>query len=282
MLLVAIKLSVVVLTFGIGLGSTPADLAYLWRRPGLLVRSLVAMYVAVPVAAMLMAKMLPLSLPVKTAVVVLAISAGAPLLPRKLQKLGREGYVFSLVVTASLLAIVVVPLWLTAISRLVGREMSVNPWTLARLITKALLAPLVLGMLLRWPLSRVADRLSDWILGLGDVLLAASGLGLLVVHGRLLVAAGWVPLLTLAGMTLLSLAIGHVLGGPDPEDRTALAVSCATRHVGIAMLAASTAPGPRAMTLVLAYLLATTAVSIPYLRWRRRATSSSAVVSMQP
>ena len=31
---------------------------------------------------------------------------------------------------------------------------------------------------------------------------------------------------------LLAVAIGHVLGGPHPDDRTALAIACATRHKG--------------------------------------------------
>ena len=75
-LLLVLKLSVVALIFAIGLGSTPADLAYLWRRPGQLVRSLLAMYVAVPLAAVVAAKVLPLPVAVKTAILVLAISPG--------------------------------------------------------------------------------------------------------------------------------------------------------------------------------------------------------------
>jgi BASS family bile acid:Na+ symporter len=71
-------------------------------------------------------------------------------------------------------------------------------------------------------------------------------------------------------MTAVALAIGHALGGPDPDDRTALAVSCSTRHVGIAMLAASTVPGPRTVVLVLEYVLAAAAVSITYMKWRAR------------
>ena len=111
-LVLVLKLSIVAMIFAVGLGSTPGDLLYLWRRPAELARSLLAMYVAVPLAALLMVKTLPLGIPVKTAILVLAISAGAPLLPKKLMKIGREGYVFSLVVIASLLAVVVVPAWL--------------------------------------------------------------------------------------------------------------------------------------------------------------------------
>jgi BASS family bile acid:Na+ symporter len=269
-LLLALKLSVVTLLLAIGLGSTPGDATYLWRRPAQLLRALFAMYVAVPLAALAIVKALPLPVSVKTAILVLAISAGAPLLPRKLMTLGREGYVFSLVMTSSLLAVVIVPAWVAVLGPLFGRETEVAPGAVALVIAKASLAPLLLGMLLRWPLSRVAERLSEWLLGAAGVVLSLAGLALLVLHGRLLIEVGPVPLLSLAGMTALALAIGHALGGPDPDDRTALAVSCAARHVGIAMLAASTVPGPRTAAFVLAYALASAAVSIPYLKWRGR------------
>jgi bile acid:Na+ symporter, BASS family len=270
-LLLVLKLSIVALIFAVGLGSTPADLMYLWRRPRELLRSLLAMYVAVPLVALLVAKMLPLPVAVKTAILVLAISAGAPLLPKKLMKIGREGYVFSLVVTSSLLAIVVVPAWLAFLDPLFGREVSVKPGAVALVIAKVFLAPLLAGMLLRWPLSRIAERLSERILGVGGAALILAGLSLLALHWRLLVDIGWIPLLALTAMTAVALAVGHSLGGPDPADRTALAVSCASRHVGIAMLAASTVPGPRTIALVLMYVFASAAVSIPYMRWRARA-----------
>lgn len=98
-LLVVTQLAVTLLVLGIGLASTLDDLTYLWRRPGLLGRSLLAMYVVTPVVILAMAKLVPMSPPVKTAVTVLAISAGAPLLPRRLMNIGRGGYVFSLVAT---------------------------------------------------------------------------------------------------------------------------------------------------------------------------------------
>jgi BASS family bile acid:Na+ symporter len=273
-LLVCLKVSVVALLCAIGLGSTPADVAYLWRRPALLFRSLLAMYVVVPLAALAVVRTVPMPPAVKIAILVLAISAGAPLLPRKLMKVGREGYVFSLVVTSSLLAVVAVPAWLAWLGPLFGRETSVTPAAVGLVIAKTLLAPLLVGMLLRWPLSAVADRVSEWVLGAAGAVLTLSGLGLLALHGSLLIEVGWVPLAALTGMTFITLAIGHVLGGPDPADRTALAVSCASRHVGIAMLAASTVPGPRTIALVLAYVLAAAAVSIPYLKWRTRPGSA--------
>ncbi len=228
------------------------------------------MYVVVPLAVLGLVKVLPPSTGVRTALLVLAISAGAPLLPRKLMHLGREGYVFSLVVTSSLLAVFFVPAWVAVLAAHFDRETAVTPGAVALAIARTFLAPLLLGMLLRWPLSRVADRLSDRILKLGGLVLLLGVVALLATQGRLLLEAGWRPLLALAGLTLMALLIGHLMGGPDPADRTALAVCCATRHVGIAILAASVVPGARVATLVLAYLLASALVSIPYVQWRRR------------
>lgn len=126
-LLIALKLAVVVLIFAIGIGSTPADLSYLWRRPALLARSLFAMVVLVPAAALLMVALLPLTVGVKAALLVLAVSAGAPLLPRKLGAVGGKGYMFSLVVTSSLLAIVLVPAWIALVGRQFGVEVELDP-----------------------------------------------------------------------------------------------------------------------------------------------------------
>ena len=75
-LLTLLKLSVGALILAIGMGSTFSDLAFLWRRPGLLLRSLLAMYVLVPLAAFLLVTLLPIAPGVKAALLVLAVSAG--------------------------------------------------------------------------------------------------------------------------------------------------------------------------------------------------------------
>src|SRR5690349_6281036 len=115
-LLIILKACVFALIFAIGVGSTLADATYLWRRPGLLARSLLAMYVLVPLAIFGLVKVLPAEGSVKAALLVLAVSAGAPLLPRKLGAVQGGPYVFSLVVISSLLAIVLVPAWVALLA----------------------------------------------------------------------------------------------------------------------------------------------------------------------
>jgi BASS family bile acid:Na+ symporter len=265
-----LKSSVTVLVFGVGLQSTRGDLVYLWRRPRLLLRAALAMYVFVPLVALAMARLLPLSVGIKAAVLVVAISAGAPLVPRKLMPLRNDAYVFSLIATTSLLAVATVPAWLAALGAAFDVELSVGSGDVARLLGASFGLPIALGMGVRASLPRFAERASDLLMAAGGAALLVSGLVLLAVSLPLLAEAGWLGLFVLAALTGAALSIGHLMGGPNEENRTALAIACATRHVGIAVLVAAAVPGVRTAVLVMAYVVASTVASIPYIRWRKR------------
>jgi BASS family bile acid:Na+ symporter len=268
-LLIALKLSVAALILAIGMGATFADLGWLWRRPRLLLRSLLAMYVLVPLAALALAALLPVGRGAQAALLVLAVSAGAPLLPKKLGSFGNEAYVFSLVVTSSLVAIVLVPAWLALLGAHFGIEAEVTPAAVAWTVAKAFLIPLAIGMAVRtlWP-ERGA-WLAERLLQFAGVALMACFVALLATHWEILLHLPWLGVAALLALLTIALAIGHWLGGPEPADRTTLAIACATRHIGVALLVATTFPGPRTAVLIATYLLCSLAVSVPYLRWRR-------------
>ena len=271
-LLVALKGSVALLIFAVGLDSRLRDFAYLKYRPGVMLRSLLAMYVVVPLLALAAVKLLHLPPGLDLALVVLAISAGAPMLPRKLMRLGNEEYVISLVVVSSLLAIVTVPLWLLLIGPHLARLDTPDPATVAGVLGKSFLLPMLLGIAVRWFLPDASARLSDVLLKVAGIVFSASALALLATHWQVVGAVLGPPILSLGAFTLAALSIGHVMGGPDPNDRTALAVTCATRHVGVAMVVAAATPNPRTVVLIVAYTLASALLIIPYMKWRSRGT----------
>jgi BASS family bile acid:Na+ symporter len=269
-LLLLIKVAVGVLILVIGMGATVADLTSVWRRPGLLLRSLLAMYVLVPLVAFLLVKTWPLAPGVKAALLVLAVSAGAPLLPRKLQRFESNAYVFSLVVISSLLAIVVVPAWIALLAWHFGVATELTAADVAQVMAKAFLLPLALGMLLRAVAPTLSERCADRAGALAGVVLTLAGLTLLVTHWQVFSEVRWQGMVALVVLLLLAVAIGHVLGGPHPDDRTALAIACATRHIGVAVIVATAFRGPRTMVLLAAYVVASAVVSLPYLQWRHR------------
>jgi len=276
LLLLALKLSVGAIILAIGMDSTLDDVLYLWRRPGLLVRSLVAMYVLVPLVAFILVKVLTLPPAVEIALLILAVSAGAPLLPRKLLRIGDGSYIFSLVVISTVLAIVIVPTWLTLLGPLFGDPKHLTPIHVALVLTRSFFGPLALGMLIRWLFPAFAKAVGERLLKIAGLVLTVSALVLLALNWQALLEASWLGILTLAVLLLIALAIGHWLGGPEPDNRTALAIACSTRHIGIVVLVAASLPGPRTAVIVAVYILTSAVVSIAYLRWRRSARTAMA------
>ena len=85
---IGVQASILLLVFGLGLHATPEDTTYLFRRPRLLLRALLAMGVIVPIFAAVLAATFDLHPPVKIALLLLAVSPVPPILPGKQLKLG--------------------------------------------------------------------------------------------------------------------------------------------------------------------------------------------------
>ncbi len=269
MLLILLKASIAVLIFAIGMTATTEDIVYLWRRPAQLLKSIIAMYVVMPAVAVLMARTFDLPPRTGLALVVLAICAGAPLLPKKLIKFGGDpSYIFSLIVTTSLLAIVTVPTSLYLLAEVITFDTTaVTPLQVAGLILKTFLLPLGVGMLFRLAAPALSERIGDPLLKIASAVMALCSLAALAIGFRLVFKVGLPSLIAFAVFTLSAIVVGHLLGGPNPSDRISLAIACASRHIGLALLIAANARGQHALALVVAYLLASAVVSIPYVRW---------------
>lgn len=85
------------------------------------------------------------------------------------------------------------------------------------------------------------------------------------------VDAGLHATAAIALTTALVLACGHLLGGPDPASRTALAIVSAARNPALALLVAVVnGAAPAIIATVLAYLVVSALTVIPYLIWRHR------------
>ena len=134
------------------------------------------------------------------------------------------------------------------------------------------LVPLAIGMALNAALGTAAERFARWagtagfvVLGLGAlVIVIAQRSIILPLLGRSLVAV----VLFAAG----ALLIGHLLGGPDPLEKTSLAIATVTRHPGLALLIVAT-NFPQARDQVAAIIplvIGTTLTTIPYTIWQNR------------
>jgi BASS family bile acid:Na+ symporter len=86
------------------------------------------------------------------------------------------------------------------------------------------------------------------------------------------VTAGARVLAAIVLITGAALAVGHLLGGPEPAMRTAVAITSAARNAGLALLvAALNGAPPQISATVLAYLAVSLLVIPPYAALRRAA-----------
>ncbi|MCC6197802.1 MAG: hypothetical protein IT518_25405 [Burkholderiales bacterium] len=134
----------------------------------------------------------------------------------------------------------------------------------------AQLLPLGLGMLAKRTAPALAARCDPILHRVAGILLAILVVLALVNIWRPVVDAGPRVTVAIVTVTVLALACGHLLGGPEPATRTATAVSSALRNGGLALLvAALNRAQPAVVATVLAYLVICALTVIPYAIWRR-------------
>jgi BASS family bile acid:Na+ symporter len=114
-----LQVSILSTLFALGLKATPADLLYLIRRPGLLARSLLAVFVIMPAVTIGLARAFDFTRTVEIALMALALSPVPPLLPQREMKAGGDSsFALGLMATLALLSILVVPLGLEILQRI--------------------------------------------------------------------------------------------------------------------------------------------------------------------
>lgn len=271
--LLGIQISIIATVFAFGLGTTRDDLAYLFRRPALLIRCLLAIFVVSPIIAVVVVLVFEMAHTIEVVLVALAASPVPPLLPNREIKHGAARHFgLALMALCAVLAIVTVPLTLAILGPVFDLPLGIGIGTVARVLLIAAVLPLLGGVALRAVAPGVAQRLLRPVSRGATALLLLSALALLVVlSGTVWAAIGNGTVLALAGFVLAGLLIGHVLGGPLPEHSAVLALSTGCRHPAIALaIASANFPGePFGGTIVL-YLLINIALGAAYLAWVRR------------
>src|SRR5262245_423058 len=261
----------------VGSQVSPSAVWSLVRRPVWVARIGLAMYILTPLLAVLLAETFGSPRSIKAAMLLLAISAAAPMLPNKLVKLGIDSaHDTALTVVSAVLAIVLVPIALPVLGAIFGRDITSGPESVARVLAITFVLPLAAGMILNLFLGNAADRLAPLAVTLSTIIIGVFVLIVVFAQGGTLFSLlrdGWILIVLFAAGSLL---IGHLCGGSDPAERTSLAIATVTRHPGLALLMATSnlREVPDAPSAIIAFILGTSLATIPYTIWRRRRLNS--------
>ncbi len=250
-----------------------AQLVHVPRAGGHMLRSLVAMIVVVPLVTL---AVILLVRPPEATVIGLAIAAASPAAPLTIMSAinagGRPPYVLALHLSASLLAVITVPITLELLGRALDFESMVGSAAVARQVALAVFVPTCLGIAIRWWWPALAERIVAPLTRVASLVLLVVLILVVVGSFRLLLAFDLRSYVAVVLMVAGGLAAGRLLGPPPRGDRTALALECASRNPGLAMLIASLSfPHASALHVLIPYLLAAVLTSTVYTHWRQRA-----------
>lgn len=261
----------VMLALGLDLGRE--QLAALRSRLGVLASVILAVVVVVPVLAVLGLLAFDVRGPVAVGIVLMTISPGAPVaLRRALDAGGDRGFAPALHLVIVALAVLTVPAAVAILDRVFVQDIAVSPRQIGRQVFFAQFLPLALGAALRALRPALAARLVAPLARLGNWLLLAVAVAVLVNLPAIIAAVGWTPVIAGAAITAAALALGSAFAGRDAAVRPAAAIAAAMRNPGLAIVMATVNRAPPEVTAaVLGYALGLTVVLTAYLVRRRRA-----------
>jgi len=280
LIVLALQVSIIGTVFSFGLNTTHADFRYLFGRPSLLFRSLLAVLIITPLMAIVLVQVFEFQRAAEIALVALAISPLPPLLPSKESRVvGNTSYGVALMALLALLAIVTVPLSVKVLEQVVGRPLNVPTAAIARMVSVAVLLPLLVGMAVRTLRPAVAERIEPVITLVAKILLILGAVALFAGMWRAILGAiGGGAVAAMLVFVVLALAIGDLLGQPEREHSIVLALSAASHHPAIALsIASANAPNEHFAGTILLYLLVNLVVGGLYIAWQHRSARSSIV-----
>lgn len=255
---ILVPVTLIEMMIAIGMGVSLAELTAVARNWRLVTKAAFANYLCVPVLTVgLLLLFHPADVMVPAGFLILAVCPGAPFGPgcTGLAK-GNVATSVGLMVLLAGSSALAAPLLLHFLLPLIagGKSLQVDGVKIVLTLLLTQLAPLGLGLSIRYWFPSVANRLQKPANLLSLVLNLATFGMILFVYSPLLAE---VRLRAYAGMLVLlvaSWAVGWLLGGPARDNRRALALTTALRNVGVGLvIATGNFGGTAAVTAVLAY-----------------------------
>jgi BASS family bile acid:Na+ symporter len=256
-------------TLAVGLGLTVQQILAPLRNGRLVVLSLLANFVLIPLVAIGLARVLGLEEPLGVGLLLVGVAAGAPFL-LKLADLAKGNMPFAVGLMVVLMVITVgyVPIVLP----LLLEGVSVNPANIARSLILLMLIPLAGGLALRAWHPPGAARVRA-------VVAPVSSISMIFVVT--LTTAGHFPsvvgvlgsfgIVAAVVFTAICFGIGWVLGGPGADTRGVLSLGTAQRNTAAAfVVAGQNFTDPRVVVMIAVVMIVAFAMLMPLARMLAR------------
>ena len=222
---------------GMGFGLTVPQIMTPLKNRRLVIMSLLANFLLVPILALVIIWIIPLSEGLRIGLILVGFAAGAPFLPKLVQLAkGDMAFTAGLMVLLMVITIAYLPLVLPFV--LTGVQ--VNPWEIAKSLIVLMLIPLGIALFIRSRYEDVAKGLIHTMSMAAILSLVAMFIGYFigysdVTYGVLGTGGILVSVLLVVGAVI----IGYLLGGPDKDNKKILGLGTGQRNLAAAFAVAT-------------------------------------------
>lgn len=276
-LLIFVKITIFSLMLAIGINFSFENMLSFWRKPALLFRALLAVVVLVPLVVIILLKLFNLPPGVMIGLVLLAASPGAPLTTMRAQMAGaRFSYSASLQLTLALLAVFITPTTLAIFAVLFqGIPEKTTILEVAKQVTMVQFLPVTIGLVIQQFGAKYVDVIAKFLNIMSNGLFFGLAILLCIVGFPLFFRVWGLPMIAIAIMVIVSLGIGHALGGSDKDKRSILGISCIARNVGLALfIAILNNVQQQVIPTLIAYVILGAILGVPYSIWNKHQLAS--------
>ncbi len=234
------KISVLVFVVGsmvaMGLGLTVKQIIEPLKDIKLVVLSLIANFILVPLFVYGITMVLPLSEGYETGLILLSIAAGAPFLP-KLADIAKSNVPFSIGLMLLLMVVTIFYLPLVLPYLLKGAE--VSSWEIAKSLIITMLTPLIIALLIRAYAEKIAKVLKNIFEKLTNIALLTLTVSLVVLNATHLISMVGIPLVAILVFLVGAMVIGYFLSGKDKATKVVSSLGTGQRNISAAVLVAT-------------------------------------------
>jgi BASS family bile acid:Na+ symporter len=265
---VLLLLLIALASFTTGLQAPPPGAKRLWRRPAELIRGLLAVLVVVPLWVLALVQVMPLPMAVRAGLLIAVLAVGIGPIAGMKRMGGKNPHAsdaLDLNLAVLVLSMVFVPLAFGLFAAILGRDLHLGYWPVAKVVLGRALIPLLIGLgVARFSPAfavkagpRLAKIVDGGLLVVLAIAIATSWRGMAAVG-----ALGWLACVIAAVGAVI---LGHLVGGPAPETRAIDAVAATMRFPALALtLAAAVPQGKRLLPVVAVYVVASLLVVTAY------------------
>ena len=275
-LTVALKLSIVVFLvtamLHIGTSLTLRQILEPLRNARLVIISLGASYILIPLTAVVISRAIPLEQPLRIGLVLLSMTAGSEAGP-KIIETAKGNIAFSVALLTMQLAVTII--YVPLVLSLLLPEVHFNHSKLLLKLFALVLLPMVSGLFLKARHGSIAERISPFMHSMSTLFMfLMASLIIILNFAEIVRLIGSGAILAGAIFVIISFIIGYLVGGPGQDTRRTLGFMSGARNSSISLMIASQVfDDPDVLLMITLTVILMLLILLPTAYWFGRRTA---------